>query len=164
MLLGVIVISLGLVGVVLLLGSSAGLLSEPTPIIRIITAEPTRLVQSLPPTAELPATQVIASGDPSATLVLAGPTLAAIQFTPTPIPITIGSTVVIEGVDAQTLNVRDSASITAGTILFRAEEGQRFTIIEGPVQGDGFTWWRIRDLNDTTRQGWAVSNYLTVSP
>ncbi len=162
MLIGVVIVSLGLVGLVMLLGNSAGLLTEPTPIIRIITAEPTRLAGNLPPTAEAPATQIIADGNAGTSLVLAGPTLAAVEFTPTPVPITLGSTVIVEGVDAQTLNVRDVASITASTIIFRALEGERFTIIEGPVQGDGFTWWRIRDANDATRQGWAVSNYLRV--
>jgi hypothetical protein len=162
MLIGVIIVSVGLVGLVMLLGNPAGLLTEPTPIIRIITAEPTRLTENLPPTAEPPATQIIADGNAGTSLVLAGPTLAVVEFTPTPIPLTLGSTVIVEGVDAQTLNVRDAASITASTIIFRAQEGERFSIVEGPVQGDGFTWWRIRDTNDPTRQGWAVSNYLSV--
>jgi hypothetical protein len=87
-----------------------------------------------------------------------------VQFSPTPVSIRIGSRILVEGVDAQTLNVRDSTAINEQNIVFRAGEGEIFNVIDGPAQGAGFTWWRIQDPNNISRVGWAVANYLTVIP
>jgi len=163
MLVGVLVVSFGLVGVVYLLGNPTGTVDEATPIIRIITAEPGAAAQQLP-TAQSPATQVVSGGAAPSSLSLEGPTLEAVQFTPTPVPITVGSQVAVEGVDENMLNVRDVPGVTASTIVFRAEEESIFTIVEGPSQADGFTWWRLQDPSDATRTGWAVANYLRVLP
>jgi len=164
MLSGVLIISFGLVAIVLFLGNPDST-SEPTPIIRIITAVPTQLGQAAPqPTANLPATQIIVGGSAPDNLALQGPTLPPVIFTSTPIPIAIGRFVLVDGVDADQLNVRDRAGINGTTILFRAEEGEQFNVIDGPAQGDGFTWWRIQDPNDLTRVGWAVANFLSVLP
>lgn len=161
-LIGVVVIAFGVVGGVYVLGNMGGLLTEPTPIIRIITAVPTDMPLAVQPTANIPSTQVIIGGTPAGSLSLAGPTLEAVQFTPTPPPISLGSAVRVDGVDEQKLNVRDVASVTNSTVVFRADEDEQFTIVEGPVQGDGFTWWRIQDPANPARVGWAVSNYLAV--
>lgn len=136
---------------------------ESTPIILIVTAPPTPIRSNTlnTPTA-LPDTESLQPAATLPSLVLEGPTLAAVVFTPTPMPITVGSTIVVEGVDLQTLNVRDRAGVTGTSILFRAEEGERFSIVEGPTQADGFTWWRIQDPLNASRSGWAVSNYLSV--
>jgi hypothetical protein len=90
---------------------------------------------------------------------MSGPTLPAIVFTPTPQPIVIGRTVIVVDVDDQQLNVRDIAGIVGTSIVFRAPEGTRFLIGDGPVQADGLTWWRIDDPS-LNRSGWAASNYL----
>lgn len=164
MLIVVLVVSFGLVGLVYLLGNPGGIVDDATPIIRIITAQPSAAVPTVPPTAEAPATQIIAGSSPPGELALQGPTLEAVQFTPTPIPITVGSQVAVEGVDEQMLNVRDSAGVTGTTVLFRAEEETVFTVVDGPVQADGFTWWRIQDPQNPSRAGWAVANFLRVIP
>lgn len=164
MLFAVLIVSFAIVGGIYLLGNSGLGLLNPTPIIRIITALPPESQQNLQPTAQAPSTQVISGQNAPANLQLQGPTLEAIQFTPTPASIRISSRVIVEGVDAQTLNVRDSTAINEQNIVFRALEGEVFIVLEGPSQGSGFTWWRIQDPDDPTRVGWAVSNYLTVIP
>ena len=140
--------------------------SEADPIIRIITAIPSNTpipanntsfaTPTFPPNIE-----VVPQQTPS-DLTLSGPALPTISFTNTPTPITIGSVIAVDGVGADELNIRDVAGITTSTILFRAPEGEQFTVVEGPAQADGFTWWRIQDPANPNRSGWAVANYLII--
>lgn len=164
LLFGVLVVSVGLVGLVYILGNTSGDTTEPTAIIRIITANPTEQVaqQLIQPTALAPATIIIAGGNAPSQLALAGPTLEAVLFTPTPVAILVGSRVEVDGVEEQQLNIRDIAGVMGTTILVRANEGEIFTVINGPAQADGFTWWQIQDPANPSRSGWAVSNYLKV--
>lgn len=163
MLLGVIIISFGFVGGVISLGGSGGFLAEPSPIILIVTAEQSVLNQaSSQSNPQAPSTEIISGQNAPTNLELSGPTLAPVQLSPTPAPVRIGSVVAVEGVDLDTLNVRSSASLTESSVLFRAQEGEIFNIVDGPEQSSGFTWWRIQDPNDVNRVGWAVSNFLTV--
>ena len=37
-------------------------------------------------------------------------------------------------------------------------------VVDGPLQGDGLTWWKIQDPNRAGREGWAASNYLQPVP
>jgi hypothetical protein len=164
MLFAVLIISFAIVGAIYLLGNSGIGLPNPTPIIHIITAVPPESQQIVQSAAQAPSTQIISGQNPPSNLQLQGPTLEPIQFTPTPASIRIGSSVTVEGVDAETLNVRESTAINEQNVLFRALEGEVFIVIEGSAQGSGFTWWRIQDPDDPTRVGWAVSNYLSVMP
>jgi hypothetical protein len=66
------------------------------------------------------------------------------------------------GVDADELNIRDKPGVIGSNVVARAREGSVFTIVEGPQQADGFTWWRIQDIQDPSRAGWGVANYLRV--
>jgi hypothetical protein len=163
MLLGVIIVAFAVVGGVILLGNSGLFLAEPTPIILIVTANPNAPVFAQP-SPQASSVQIISGGTTTGDLALAGPTLAPVILTPTPAAINIGSRVVVEGVDADTLNVRSDASLNESEILFRADEGEIFNVVEGPAQSDGFTWWRIQDPANATRNGWAVGNFLTVVP
>lgn len=157
-------ISTGIIGTIILLGASGLNLGNPTPIIRIITAEAPAPILIVQPSAEAPSTEIISGQNPPTNLQLQGPTLVPVQFSPTPVSIRVGSRVFVSGVDAQTLNVRDSTEINEQNIVFRAEEGAVFNVVDGPQQGSGFTWWRIQDPNDSSRVGWAVANYLSVIP
>ncbi|HIQ12413.1 MAG TPA: hypothetical protein EYH29_06055 [Caldilineales bacterium] len=38
------------------------------------------------------------------------------------------------------------------------KDGVKLTIIDGPVQADGFTWWKVRTPKGY--EGWAVEAYL----
>lgn len=132
-----------------------------TPILRIITGVPPTAVASAL-TESQAGREAVRNSTSTNGLPLTGPQLAPVLLTATPISISLGATIAVEGVDEQKLNVRDVPGIRESSILFRADEEERFVIAEGPRQADGFTWWRIQDPSNPTRTGWAVSNYLLV--
>jgi hypothetical protein len=70
-----------------------------------------------------------------------------------PYPIKFGDTYLITeaGVD---LNLRDTASLN-GVILKKLQPGSIVTILEGPVQVDGYPWWKMRTSDSL--EGWAVN-------
>ena len=127
----------------------------------ILTAPPAALTQAAAPIGSLSAPLGASpqNADSGGVLILAGPTLPAVIFTPTPQPIAQGITVVVVDVGDQQLNVRERPGIVDVAIAFRAPEGAQFMVGDGPSQGDGLTWWRIDDPS-TGRSGWAASNYL----
>jgi hypothetical protein len=57
------------------------------------------------------------------------------------------------------LNVRASASLSA-EVVRQLQEGEYVKIIDGPVQAQGFTWWKLQlDVYaDSDIVGWAVEN------
>ena len=66
-----------------------------------------------------------------------------------------------DGVHATThLNVRDSPS-TTGNVVDTTAPGDTGTIVEGPVEADGYTWWRV-EYHDNGN-GWSVENWLDES-
>jgi hypothetical protein len=161
MLIVVLVVAFGIVGVVLTLGSRPPVV-QVTPIIRIITAQPTANTGAGLALPSLAPVIVVGSPAPPPQLALEGPTLPPVVFTPTPVPIVVGSTVAVSGVEREQLNVRDRAGVQGTTVLFRATEGTVFSIIGGPTQADGFTWWQIQNPAAPDQAGWAVANYLRV--
>jgi hypothetical protein len=87
-------------------------------------------------------------------------------FTPTPaMPTVIPGTIGVGGMVEATedgLRLRDAPSLT-GKILSQASAHELFTVIEGPRQADGYTWWLLQGVYDKSRQGWAVESYLKPS-
>jgi len=157
----VLVVAVLLVLLVLGLGNHGAVAIQNTPEFRILTAQPLPdLAQGPQPSLEALAPEVIMGQDRPSELALLGPTLPPVLLTPTPFPISIGVTVIVEGVGDQQLNVRDKAGVMGTTILFRSTQGTLFTVLEGPAQADGFAWWRIQNASNPAEQGWAVSNYL----
>jgi Protein of unknown function (DUF3160)/Bacterial SH3 domain len=58
------------------------------------------------------------------------------------------------------LNVRQEPSINSAVIM-QLSPGEYVEIIDGPVQMDGFTWWKFQIdawFSDTFPTGWAVEN------
>lgn len=163
MLIAVLGVSFGLVAGAYLLGNP-DIAAESTPIIRIITAVPTTPAQAAEAAAPSASTEIIAGGNITGQLALEGPTLAPVQFTQTPVPITVNTVVRVEGVGADELNVRDNAGVQGTTVLFRAPEETVLTVIDGPTQADGFTWWKVRSQLNPSLEGWAVANFLAVLP
>lgn len=117
-----------------------------------------------PATATLPpeADQGIITVPP--TFALSGPTLVAVELSPTPKTITVGEQVIVIDVGIQKLNVRDTPGVVGTNIVFRADEGSIMKVIGGPQQADGLTWWEIQDTINPQLSGWAASNYLQVTP
>jgi hypothetical protein len=80
---------------------------------------------------------------------------------PTVAPGSIGIGVMVE-VTEDGLRLRDTPSLK-GRILSQASAHELFKVVDGPRQADGYTWWLLQGVYDTTRQGWAVENYLRAS-
>ncbi len=72
----------------------------------------------------------------------------------------IGETVQVVGVDQSGLNIRSGPGTTSN-VKFRAAEGDRFVLKDGPQMASSDEWWMIQDPNDPNRQGWASRRYLT---
>jgi hypothetical protein len=95
------------------------------------------------------------------------PTITPTSFTtptiplPTVAPGTIGVGVVVEvtGTGGAGLNLREAPNKSA-KVLYRAMEHEVFSVVGGPRQGDGETWWQLQGVYDTSHEGWAVETYL----
>ena len=168
MLLVVLVVAFAIVfGIVALGGNQAPTDAEPE--LRVITAvatstpfipDPNEVVLATP-TIPADLSSVILPAQTPDNLALDGPALPTVAFTNTPMPLSVGVRVIVANVGDQELNVRNIAGVTSSEILFRSPEGTEFSIVDGPQQADGFTWWRIQDPI-TQNSGWAVANYLQV--
>lgn len=59
------------------------------------------------------------------------------------------------------LNVRPSAG-TSGEPLWVAEVGEEGTVISGPEEADGYTWWEL--VFDGGERGFVIEEYLEIVP
>jgi hypothetical protein len=73
--------------------------------------------------------------------------------------INIGITVQISGTEGQGLRLRRDPGKNS-TPIFLGAENEVFEVVDGPASADGFNWWYLKAPADSTRQGWAVANYL----
>src|SRR3990172_1668552 len=56
------------------------------------------------------------------------------------------------------LNMRDTPSL-GGEVVKQLKTGSYVEIVDGPVEADGYTWWKIQYLDDQSGlTGWAVEN------
>ncbi len=85
------------------------------------------------------------------------PTATAIPLptaTPTPVPVlTIGSNATVTTTDGDSLNMRGGAG-RAFDIVAKLPDGTPVTLIDGPQDADGFTWWKVRTADGS--EGWVV--------
>ncbi len=73
--------------------------------------------------------------------------------------IQVGISVRITGTGGDGLRLRREPGKN-GTPIFLGAENEVFAVKSGPESVDGFTWWYLEAPYDTTRAGWAVSNYM----
>ncbi len=91
----------------------------------------------------------VAAALPSASPALALPTAPPVTPTPpapTPQPaptIRVGSLVRVVNVGAAALRARRNPGLNQ-PVQVRFAEGSEVTILEGPVEADGYTWWRVQ--------------------
>lgn len=80
----------------------------------------------------------------------------SVEFVPAPplgeFDISIGSEALVFGA-GDCLNFREAPSLSASTLWCRID-GTRGVVLEGPIDADGITWWRLEDL------GWGSAEYL----
>jgi hypothetical protein len=103
-----------------------------------------------PPTA-VP-TAVAAPTEPPA----ATPTVEPTQG---PAIIRIGATVQIGGTNGIGLSLRAGASV-AEPLVRVASDGEQLVIVEGPVDHDGYTWWKVH--NDLGADGWGADAFMSL--
>ncbi len=130
------------------------------------------------PTPSPPATPILAPAT-GETPVVGAPTAAAlvVQDPPTPTPLLpvvveppadgaappaapapAGGTVLAAGQPARVtapngLNMR-SAPTSAGTLIVQLGTGAKVTVLEGPTEAEGFTWWKVDGGNG--QSGWVA--------
>jgi hypothetical protein len=159
MLVTVFVVAFGIIALVIGLGG--GSQPDGSPRIIIITAEPSNTPSepqaAVTPTRPLLPNQTSQGDIPN--FALEGPTLPPVVFSPTPLSIVVGSTVVVNAEGG--LNVRAGAGLDQN-IMFNANDGEVFEVEDGPTQANGLTWWLLRDPEDSSRFGWAAADYLDV--
>ena len=108
---------------------------------------------------------------PSATLSLLTPTLAitptstvvlTVGTPPVTSPLTeidTGALAVITGTAGAGLRLRSLAT-TDADVLAMGREGTVVTVVEGPVEADGYVWWKVRTPDGD--EGWAAANWLVL--
>jgi hypothetical protein len=161
MLFAVMATAAGIVLLVIALGGNDA--PQNSPIVIVSSPVPTTRPDSFPmspATATLPPEADSLRNRPQVTFGLSGPTLPPVEISPTPQRITVGGQILVIDVGANQLNVRNTAGVIGTAIVFLADEGSIFNVVDGPQQADGLTWWKIQDPNNTANTGWAASNYL----
>lgn len=86
------------------------------------------------------------------------PSTVAVQPTalPTPEPVFyVGMTVTVQTTEGEILNLR-AAPTRESEVLIYLEDDLPLILLEGPVEAEGFTWWRVRTPDGL--EGWAVEN------
>jgi Bacterial SH3 domain len=139
------------VGLVLLVKAIQGRQPDPT-------AVPT--VQStLPPAPTATWTPIaLEVVTPTATVVLPlGTATPAGPFT----EIAIGAPVLVQGTGTAGLNLRAQPS-TAAAVVITVKEGNPLTVIDGPQEGDGLVWWKLRTADG--KEGWGAAKYVALKP
>ena len=124
---------------------------RPTPTPAPPTATPT-VQPTRPPTLTLTLTL-------TPTPVAMPTTEATATFTPTPLPgsaLRIGQPARV--VAPQGVNIRNAAT-TRGQRIGRFGAGVKVTVQEGPVEADGYRWWRVSDSGG--KAGWVAERDST---
>jgi len=73
----------------------------------------------------------------------------------------IGGYAQITGTSGDGLSIR-SAPGRSNSIQFIGLDSELFKVVEGPVDIEGFTWWKVEAPYDSSRTGWCVQDYLSV--
>ncbi len=71
----------------------------------------------------------------------------------------MGSRVRVSGTAGSGLSLRSSPGVNNERVDIAAE-GETFTVVGGPVEADGLTWWQLQDAEAPQRAGWAAARYL----
>jgi len=130
------------------------------------TPLPTATLVPLPTFTPTPIPEAIdtSPGAPSNTSPVETPAQSVQVPTATPPPapaasggIAIGKTVIVTGTGKDRLSLRAEPT-TNSPRLKVIKDGVRLTVIAGPEQGDGYTWWKVRTPKGV--EGWAVADYL----
>lgn len=115
----------------------------------------TVLVAPTEATAQIGPTEVITI-TPTATIVIP---IGSPTAPPTFTEIGPGATVVVQGTGGAGLNLRQEASTTARVVV-NVKDGTELTVLEGPEEASGYTWWKARTADG--EEGWGAANWLVL--
>ena len=125
------------------------------------------IVWSAPPAPDESSLVAVVTVIPMSTLTPASaatPTFDPYASTPTPTlapgQFSVGSFVQISGTQGEGLRIRSEPSLN-GKQLFMGFDTEAYTVMDGPRQVDGYSWYYLAAINDQKRTGWAASNFLT---
>ncbi len=97
------------------------------------------------------------------------PIIAALEVQPTMVVryvstegFTTGAYVKIVNTQGSGLKIRPEPG-TAGIPLFIAMDGELYMIMDGPQDQDGYIWWKLRSVEDETKEGWGAANYFELA-
>jgi hypothetical protein len=139
-------------------GTADEALPSPTPIFVVITSSPTLGAPGAVDTNAAGTTIAMTPTATEAALPTETPTLEAVAN-----PVAVGSQVVIDGTEGDGLAVRQGPGVDF-TFFFVADDGDQFLVQDGPASADGYQWWYIVDPADEDRAGWAVEDFMVVTP
>lgn len=146
-----------IISAVLLLGGNRAPGGDPRVVIITAAPSPTFDAQAPPePTATSNLLPADGNSGPLPTFALEGPTLPPVILSPTPVTISIGQTVVVT---EDQLRLRSAAGLDGELISYLAL-GTRFTVIGGPQQASGLTWWQVENPTQPMVRGWVAGDYL----
>lgn len=91
--------------------------------------------------------------------VIVSPTAVLEETENLPGVVSLGMTVQVSGTGQDGLRMRAEPG-TDQTVVFVANEGEYFSIIDGPVIKDSLIWWKIQALDNAQKVGWSVQDYL----
>lgn len=93
---------------------------------------------------------------PTSTATPEPPTRAPIFPTavpsPTPVVLRVEGSAVVTNMEGQALRGRSEPNLKAA-VTVRFKNGEQVRILEGPVDADGYSWWRIEGASGT---GWSA--------
>lgn len=120
-----------------------------------LTPSPTFTVQASP-SATVSLLEPTSAISPTATVILS---ISTPPVTAVPTEIRPGVLVVVTGTGGTGLRLRASAS-TSADMLALAREGTVLTVLEGPEEANGYTWWKVRTPEGD--DGWGAANWLVL--
>jgi WD40 repeat protein len=87
------------------------------------------------------------------TIMQPPPSISLVDWIAIPYPFAPNDQYIITEAGAN-LNLRAEPSLD-GEVLRKLQPGDRVTILDGPVEADGYTWWKVQTEDGTT--GWTVN-------
>ena len=87
------------------------------------------------------------------------PTQTATAPTGAPKDFATGELVQVFGTEGEGLRMRADPSLGADVMLLGLES-EVFEVLDGPTLADGYTWWRLANPFDPSKQGWAADQFL----
>ena len=93
---------------------------------------------------------------PTSTVVL---TVGTPLATTPPTEIRPGALVVVTGTQGAGLRLRELAT-TSSAVVVTVREDTVLTVLEGPSEADGYTWWQVRTPDG--EEGWGAADWLVL--